>query len=46
MVMKTRVTSNVRLLPLLLAVAASLMFLLSFVVRKNDPASRGKVVVD
>jgi DHA2 family multidrug resistance protein len=31
---------------MVLAVAASLMFLLSFIVRKNDPAARGKVVVE
>src|ERR1700726_1373721 len=31
---------------MVLAVAASLMFLLSFVVRRNDPAARGKVVVE
>jgi len=31
---------------MVLAVAASLMFLLSFVVRKNDPTARGKVVVE
>jgi DHA2 family multidrug resistance protein len=31
---------------MVLAVAASLMFLLSFVVRKNDPAARGQAVVE
>jgi DHA2 family multidrug resistance protein len=31
---------------MVLAVAASLMFLLSFLVRKNDPAARGQVAVE
>ena len=31
---------------MVLAVAASLMFLLSFVVRKNNPAARGQAVVE
>jgi hypothetical protein len=29
-----------------LAVAASLMFLLSFIVRKNDPSARGQVAAE
>ena len=31
---------------MVLAVAASLMFVLSFAVRKNDPAARGKIAVE
>jgi hypothetical protein len=31
---------------MVLAVATSLMFLPSFAVRKNDPAARGRVVVE